>query len=157
GTPVLKQRGAVVFCAPNSAVMSTPPSKKSGDTSWLVPIPSVASAESHGVVTVFLYGRVVTFALPEALVVEQSESAFGRVGSLQSPPIPLSSPLQPPSTLGLKWPGRESMQPPSPKKGEFGSVDARHTKALTLLTPPPFENSETTRTSLFVCCPVKFL
>src|SRR5690242_17988265 len=129
---------------------------KSGATTWLLPIPSVASEASHGVETVPAYGSAATLfpvasTLNSALVVAQVVSPT--VALLQSPPPPLCRPLQPAAgfEFGLKKPGRESMQPPSPKKGELGSVDARQVKVSTVLTPPPFENSETTKTSPFLC------
>src|SRR5690242_2052190 len=148
GTPVLKQLGAVSPVPANSFVMSIPISMKSGATTWLLPIPSVASEASHGVETVPLYGLAAPPVVARALVVAQVVSLTEAF--LQSPPPPLCCRLQSPDTFEWKWPGRESMQPPSPKKGEVGSVDARQVKVLTVLTPPPFENSETTRTSPFV-------
>src|SRR5689334_16224505 len=128
--------------------MSIPISMKSGATTWLLPIPSVASEASHGVETVPLYGLAAPPVVARALVVAQVVSVGPAL--LQSPPPPLCSWLQSPETSEWKWPGRESMQPPSPKNFEVGSVDARQVKVLTVLTPPPFENSETTSTSPFL-------
>ena len=149
--PVLKQLGAASPVPANSFVRSIPISMKSGATTWLLPMPSVASEASHGVETVPLYGPVAVPVVALALVVAQVVSPV--FADLQSPPPPLCSRLQPPA-LGSKLPAKSawlrlSMQPPSPKNGELGSVDARQVKVLTVLTPPPFENSETTRTSPF--------
>src|SRR5690349_4658031 len=156
GTPVLKQLGAVSPVPANSFVTSIPISMKSGATTLLLPIPSVASAASHGVETVPLYGSAAPPVVAVAFVVAQVVSVGPAL--LQSPPPPLWSPLQPADgfEFGLKKPGRESIQPPSPKKGEAGSVEARQVKVWTVLTPPPFENSETSRTSPFRWPPDQF-
>src|SRR5262249_24994319 len=146
GTIVLKQLGAVSPACSNCFVRSIPPSKKSGETILFRPTPPVTSDVSHGVPMVLFHGlpQALVVSAQLALVVAQSESP--PVVVLQSAVlVPIGRPLQPPVALfGLSL---ESMQPPSPESGPVSA--AAHWKALIELTPPPFENSETTRTSLF--------
>ena len=101
---VLKHEGTVPPAPSNTFVMSIPPSKKSGGTT-VCPTPSVASEVSHLVLMLPLNGKV-----PE-LVVAQIESPPSRA-FLQSPPLLIGSPSQPPVfEFGLSC---ESMQPLAP-------------------------------------------